>query len=355
MREEYKPHFWVSGFRYVLVENWTEEVKAENFTGIAVYSDIPFVGTFTCSNPLVNQLVENVRWSQKGNFVDIPADCPTRERSGWTADMAVFCETACYLSNPRKFLKKWLQDYKAEQGEDGNLPYVVPAAGKTMRQRGCMGWSTAIAQISLILYRFYGEKEVYTELINRHISDPEQHLKVFDKNSVYLPTKKIGKNNPKAAEIEADNAARQEWNKTADMALLSGISEAKIIEVKQTEIHDKVNQSVRKSGWLPNLFRRIVSKAKEFLQNLIREHEMPPKPTLSINMTEFRTMRNLMIQVQDEARAIRSLQEEVPKLKEQLSEAERTAFRSKGHFQRQGAQGSYRADTADRKEKYPKG
>lgn len=164
-------------------------------------------------------------------------------------------------------------------------------------------------------------KEVYTELINRHISDPEQHLKVFDKNSMYLPTKKIGKNNPKAAEIEADNAARQEWNRTADMALVSGIEEAKILEIKQAEIHDKVSSSIRKSGWLPNLFRRIVSKAKDFLQNLIREHEMPPKPTLSINMAEFRSMRNLMIRVQDEARAIRSLQEEVPKLKEQLSEA----------------------------------
>ena len=164
-------------------------------------------------------------------------------------------------------------------------------------------------------------KEVYTELINRHISDPEQHLKVFDKNSVYLPTKKIGRNNPKAAEIEADNAARQEWNRTADMALVSGIEEAKILEVKQTEIHDKVSSSIRKSGWLPNLFRRIVRKAKDFLQNLIREHGIPPKPTLSINMAEFRTMRNLMIRVQDEARAIRSLQKEVPKLKEQLSEA----------------------------------
>lgn len=164
-------------------------------------------------------------------------------------------------------------------------------------------------------------KEVYTELINRHIFDLEQHLKVFDKNSVYLPTKKIGKNNPKAAEIAADNTARREWNRTADMALLSGIEEAKILEVKQTEIYDKVSSSIRKGGWLPNLFRRIVSKAKEFLQNLIREHEMPPKPTLSINMTEFRTMRNLMIRVQDEARAIRSLQEEVPKLKDQLSEA----------------------------------
>ena len=78
-------------------------------------------------------------------------------------------------------------------------------------------------------------KEVYTELINRHISVPEQRLKVFDKNSVYLPTKKIGRNNPKEGEIKADNAARQEWNWTADMALLSGISEAKILEVKQTE------------------------------------------------------------------------------------------------------------------------
>ena len=93
------------------------------------------------------------------------------------------------------------------------------------------------------------------------ISDPEQHLKVFDKNSVYLPTKKIGKNNPKENEIKADNAARQEWNRTADMALLSGISEAKILEVKRTEIHEKTSQSIKSKGWLPNLFRSIVNKA----------------------------------------------------------------------------------------------
>lgn len=164
-------------------------------------------------------------------------------------------------------------------------------------------------------------KAVYTELINRHISDPEQHLKVFDKNSVYLPTKKIGKNNPREEEIKADNAARQEWNRTADMALVSGISEARILEVKQSKIHDKVSSSIRKSGWLPNLFRSIVNKAKDFLQNLIREHGMPPKPTLDIDMAEFRTMRNLMIRVQDEARGIRNLQDNVlPKLKIQLSE-----------------------------------
>ncbi|MFQ6781265.1 MAG: hypothetical protein ACLRT0_14645 [Coprococcus sp.] len=133
-------------------------------------------------------------------------------------------------------------------------------------------------------------KEIYTDLINRHISDPEQQLKVFDKNSVYLPTKKIGKNNPKAAEIEADNTARQEWNRTADMALLSGISEAKILEVKQTEIHDKASQSIMsKSGWLPNLFRGIVVKGKRFSAKPYPwKTDMPPKPTPDIDMAEFR-------------------------------------------------------------------
>ena len=164
-------------------------------------------------------------------------------------------------------------------------------------------------------------KEVYTKLINHHISDPEQQLKVFDKNSVYLPTKKIGKNNPKAEEIKADNAARQEWNRTADMALLSGISETKILEVKQTEIHEKVSQSIRTSGWLPNLFRSIVGKAKDFLQAIIREQSMPPKPTLDIDISEFRHMRNLMIKVQDKAKEIKHLQDKtVPKLKQQLAD-----------------------------------
>lgn len=164
-------------------------------------------------------------------------------------------------------------------------------------------------------------KEVYTALINSHISDPKQRLKVFDKNSVCLPTRKIGKNNPKEEEIKADNAARQEWNRTADMALITGISEETILVIKQTQIHEKVSRSIRDSGWLPNLFRSIVNKAKDFLQNLIREKEMPPKPTLDIDMAEFRHMRNLMIKLQDKAKEIKHLQDKVlPELKQQLAE-----------------------------------
>ena len=103
-------------------------------------------------------------------------------------------------------------------------------------------------------------------------------------------------NNPKAAEIEADNTARQEWNRTADMAFISGISEAKILEVKQTEIHEKASQSIKRKGWLPNLFRGIVAKAKDFLQNLIREKDMLPKPTLDIDMAEllYHTIHNCL-------------------------------------------------------------
>ena len=105
------------------------------------------------------------------------------------------------------------------------------------------------------------------------------------------------------------------------MALLSGISEAKILEVKRTEIHEKTSQSIKSKGWLPNLFRSIVSKAKNFLQNLIREHDVPPKPVLEIDMAEFRTMQKLMIKAQDKAKEIRHLQNVIlPKLKQQLAD-----------------------------------
>ena len=164
-------------------------------------------------------------------------------------------------------------------------------------------------------------KQFYTALINRHIHDPERRLKVFDPNSVYLPTKKIGKNNPKAAEIEADNAARQDWNRTADMALVSGIAEAKIIEIKNEHVYNEASRSVQKHGWLPGLFRGIIQKAKELLQVLIRETEVPPKPVLSVDMAEYRKMQKLMVKVQDEARTIRHMENvELPKLEKQLAE-----------------------------------
>lgn len=105
------------------------------------------------------------------------------------------------------------------------------------------------------------------------------------------------------------------------MALITGISEAKILEVKQEHIHGEIKSSIKKNGFMPNLFRTIVSKAKEFLQSLIRQQDMPQRPTLSIDMAEFRAMQKLMIKVQDKARSIKHLQETVlPELEKKLSE-----------------------------------
>lgn len=92
--QTFEPLFLISGYRYVKVENWPEEVRPENFTSIAIYSAVKEIGTFECSNPLINKLVENSAWSRRSNFVDIPSDCPTRERAGWTGDINVYSETA---------------------------------------------------------------------------------------------------------------------------------------------------------------------------------------------------------------------------------------------------------------------
>ena len=163
-------------------------------------------------------------------------------------------------------------------------------------------------------------KQLYTVLINRHIKDPDRRLKLFDPSSVYLPTKKVGKNNPKAAEIEADNAARQGWNQAADMALVTGIAEAKIIEVKNEHIYDEASRSVQKHGWLPGLLRSIIQRARELLQCLIRETAIPPKPVLSVDMAEYRRMQELMDKAQAEAKAITRLRDvEKPKLEKQLT------------------------------------
>ena len=170
--QTYKPAFFIAGFRYVKLENWPEPVRAENFQAVTVYSDLPFVGEFECSNTMVNQFISNVRWSLKSNFLDIPTDCPTRERAGWTGDISVFCETACYLTDPEEFLKKWMNDFAALQYPDGNLPYVVPDAGLPFEAQGCAGWCDAIEIIPHTLYTFYGHQEIlekYYETIRRWV------------------------------------------------------------------------------------------------------------------------------------------------------------------------------------------
>ncbi len=125
--EVYEPYFTFQGFRYIRVDEFPGDFTADNFTAVVVHSDMPEIGSFTCSNEKLNQLMRNIRWGMKGNFLDIPTDCPQRdERLGWTGDAQVFVRAASYLHDTAAFFRKWLRDMAAAQFPDGGVPYVVP-------------------------------------------------------------------------------------------------------------------------------------------------------------------------------------------------------------------------------------
>ncbi len=131
--ETYKPMFSVFGFRYVKLEGYDiKNIQKNDFVAIAVYSDMEETGDFTCSNVLINQLVKNSRWSQKGNFLDVPTDCPTRERSPWTGDSQVYAKTASLFMDVYTFFEKWLLDLDAEQYESGMIGSTVPSTNTTL-------------------------------------------------------------------------------------------------------------------------------------------------------------------------------------------------------------------------------
>ena len=114
--ETFEPHFTFYGFRYIKIEGYPGEIKPENFSAVALYSDMQPTGTFSCSNQLINQLQHNIQWGQKGNFLDVPTDCPQRdERLGWTGDAQVFSRTATFNMNVNNFFAKWLKDVAADQ------------------------------------------------------------------------------------------------------------------------------------------------------------------------------------------------------------------------------------------------
>ena len=164
-------------------------------------------------------------------------------------------------------------------------------------------------------------KELFTDTINRYVKEESEKLSVFQQGGVYLATKKIGKNNPKAEEIKADNAARQEWNRTVDVALAEGIANEMVMEIKRKEIADKVALSVAKNGRQPGLLRMILTAAVRFLAEYIRKIQMPPKPKLKIDIEEFRQMQTVKEKLDKQISLIRHTENvELPKLEENLQD-----------------------------------
>ena len=166
---EYKTTFAVFGFQYAEVET-DIELWPENVTAIAVYSDIEQTGFFESSNELLNRFVEATIWSTKGNSLDIPTDCPTRERHGWTGDAQIFFETANYLFDYAAFSRKYLNDVYDWQKKDGRLPQIAPYGGVDFymwTMNGSVGWSDAGILIPYRFWKLYGDKQILIEYYDR--------------------------------------------------------------------------------------------------------------------------------------------------------------------------------------------
>ncbi|MES1226958.1 MAG: family 78 glycoside hydrolase catalytic domain, partial [Bacteroidota bacterium] len=159
VEETFEPHFTFYGFRYIKIEGYPGEIKPEYFNAIALYSDMQPTGKFSCSDPLINQLQHNIQWGQKGNFLDVPTDCPQRdERLGWTGDAQVFSRTAAFNMNVNNFFAKWLKDVDADQDSSGSVPFVVPnVLGRGAG--GSAGWADVATIIPWNMYLAYGDKK----------------------------------------------------------------------------------------------------------------------------------------------------------------------------------------------------
>lgn len=185
--DHYKTSFSVFGFRYAQIIS-DVEILPENFETIAVYSDLEQTGDFECSDERVNQFIKNTKWSMKGNFLDVPTDCPTRERLGWTGDAQVFFDTGAYLMNTAPFFAKWLCDVEDSQYKNGLIPAVIPLTGVEMMYKATgssVGWADAIYLIPYRYYKRFGDKQILIKSWPMMEKYAEYLLKNLEKDGHY--------------------------------------------------------------------------------------------------------------------------------------------------------------------------
>lgn len=171
-KETFEPRFTFQGFRYVQLIGFEEDINLDDFTGVVLHSAMEVTGEFECSDPLINQLQHNILWGLKGNFLDVPTDCPQRdERLGWTGDAQMFIRTATYLKNVAPFFTKWLRDLESDQAEDGGVPFVVPnilgedgeAGGSPDHPFSSAAWGDAAVICPWTIYQVYGDTRLLEE------------------------------------------------------------------------------------------------------------------------------------------------------------------------------------------------
>ncbi len=165
-RERFEPRHTTHGFRYVRVEGHPGELGPGDLTGRVVHTDMRRTGWFRCSDERINRLHEAAVWSFRGNACDIPTDCPTRERAGWTGDWQVFVAAAAFLYDVAGFSTKWLRDLAAEQWSSGVVANLAPSPpaesehGPVASLNGSAGWGDAAVIVPWEIYRAYGDQRL---------------------------------------------------------------------------------------------------------------------------------------------------------------------------------------------------
>jgi len=248
--ETWEPRFTFHGFRFAEVENWPGELSLDDLRAVVIHSDMERTGWFETSNPLLNQLHQNVVWGMRGNFLDVPTDCPQRdERLGWTGDLEVFSPTASFLYDASGFLQSWLRDLAVEQRKSGGrVPHVVPnIIGKN--SAGAAAWADAATVVPWVLYQHFGDAQILADQFESmcawvdHIKSVASAGVLWDKGFQFgdwldptAPSDKPGQARTdkaivasayfvhsaelvaKAAEVLGASAAQQKYQQIADQA-----------------------------------------------------------------------------------------------------------------------------------------
>jgi alpha-L-rhamnosidase len=175
--EVWQPRFTFHGFRYVEVSGFPGKPSADAITGIAVNSNVPLVGTFECSSPMVNRLYQNIVWTQRANFISVPTDCPQRnERLGWTGDAQAFVRAATYNADVAAFFTKWLVDLEDAQGPGGDFPNVAP---RVLAGSGVAAWADAGTICPWTIYQVYNDRR----LLEKHYAAMVRWVEYCRRNS----------------------------------------------------------------------------------------------------------------------------------------------------------------------------
>lgn len=161
--EVWESKFTFHGFRYVELEGYGGPADRGTITGVVLHSEMAQTGLFACSDPLLNQLQSNIVWGQKGNFLDVPTDCPQRdERLGWTGDIQVFADTAAFNMDVAGFMTRWAVNVRDAQTPEGAVPAVVPYAAD-VPQDGGPAWADAVVICPWTVYKSYGDERILEE------------------------------------------------------------------------------------------------------------------------------------------------------------------------------------------------